>query len=303
MRRLLYVLFFLALLQSGVESAVPQDATPEMKALLPAAGFAEGWVLDSEIREYDRRNIYDHINGEAEAFYPYGFDRAVTAAYQYGEDVSRSVAADIYRMGSTLDAFGIYSNYRYPEATQLKIGAEGFVDEYQLMFYADRYFIRMSAYGEPEQNQLDLQECARVIAKALPADAQPPAELDFLALEEVEKQTLRYVAQSLLGHEFLSRGLIGTVDDGEQFYRVFVVLEESEEAARQALERYKEYLSDAGAAIEPVETGSGSALSFQDPLHRGVILRQAGRYLWGAAGLRDTSGAISLIDKIEKRLK
>ena len=52
------------------------------------------------------------------------------------------------RMGSLLDAFGIYANYRRADYKSVKIGEERVsYHPTQLMFYQDRYFVRLQVTG------------------------------------------------------------------------------------------------------------------------------------------------------------
>ena len=61
---------------------------------------------------YDRDTLSDRIDGEAELYFPYGFDRMAAARYVSEKSPGTGVDVEIYRMGSLLDAFGIYANYR-----------------------------------------------------------------------------------------------------------------------------------------------------------------------------------------------
>src|SRR5208283_5109299 len=108
---------------------------------------ASGWVMDGKVATYNPENLYKYIDGEAELYMPYGFRKAATAMYARLGSSDTGMVVNIFEMGSLLDAFGIYSNYCTPALEQTKIGAEGFLDESQLMFYQDRYFIQIEASG------------------------------------------------------------------------------------------------------------------------------------------------------------
>ncbi len=140
-------------------------AGKSVDSLLPDSGYAEGWALDGDVSVYDRETLTDHINGEAELYFPHGFTEAAAATYIYNGNKDRAVAVDLYAMGSPEGAVGIYSNYRSEDAALVSVGTEGFFDGFQLMFHQDRYFVRMSAYGKPAQNKPDLMACATVIAQ------------------------------------------------------------------------------------------------------------------------------------------
>ena len=133
------ILFFL-LLPFIAESAPGEP----VEKLLPTPGFAEGWAMKEKIVTYTENNLYKYINGEAELYYPYGFKALATTVYVRTDNPETGIVADIYEMGSPIDAFGIYSRYRDPDEELVSIGTEGFVNESQLLFAKDRYFVRLS---------------------------------------------------------------------------------------------------------------------------------------------------------------
>ena len=98
-----------------------------IKNVLPAHGFSKDWVMKDTAMFYDKDTVFDHIDGEAELYFPYGFDVLATATYINTKNPDLWMVADIYKMGSLLDAFGIYSNYRRASTMQVAIGAEGFI--------------------------------------------------------------------------------------------------------------------------------------------------------------------------------
>jgi hypothetical protein len=125
--------------------------SPSMKDVLPIHECSDGWIMEDNVKLFTRDTLFDHINGEAELYFPYGFDILATAIYTNKTNPQSAILADVYRMGSLLDAFGIYSNYRKANSERASIGAEGFISPTQLMFYQDRYFIRLQASGQAIQ--------------------------------------------------------------------------------------------------------------------------------------------------------
>jgi hypothetical protein len=282
-------------------SALPEDATSVMQ-LLPQPSFAPDWKLDGPVRWFGPENVFELIDGEAEMFFPYGFKALGAVDYIHAASEGRSVAAQVYRMGSLLDAFGIYSNFRYPEADYLELGAEGFTDDYQTMFYQNRYFVRLTAYGDPQENRRDLAACARAISALLPSSKAAPAELDLLLGEAIVAHSQRYIAKSLLGYAFFPRGLEAqSMVDGKPL-RVFVVTAAAPQAADEALGQYLEYLKNAGAEFKWRGEGPSKYLIGNDPLHKGFALLPCGSNLIGCTGLKDNEGAaVAILMSIAKK--
>lgn len=274
-----------------------------VRTFLPVPGFAEGWVIDGKIITYTEENLYRHINGEAELYYPYGFRTLATAFYITTHPSRGALAADIYEMGSLLDAFGIYSRYRDPDGDIVHIGAEGFVNESQLLFYKDRYFVRLSASGDTSPDRSAFITCAKAIAGRIPGTSSPPEMVTLLNIPALVPRTETYVAQNVLGYAFFKRGLTAEAQVDGETGRIFVIPCETTPAAKRTFDEYKVYLEKAGPHVGVREERRGSTLVAHDPLYKGVAVRQIENFLIGVTKLTDPSTGASLLDALENRIR
>ncbi len=270
-------------------------------SLLPQS-FLKGWAVEGKIERYTPDNLYSHIDGEAEMYVPFGFQVLETAFYVNVGDADAGLTADVYRMGSLLDAFGIYSYYRDPEAEDPRVGTESFVDESQLMFYKDRYFVRLSVSGAKSTERAVLVACAKAVAGAIPGSLSQPKELEFLRIPEIIPRTEKYAALSVMGYAFFKKGLTADASLGGRPAKVFVILDESERASGRSVETYVGYLKEKGMKPEITEGKEGFTLASQDPLYKGVLVRQAGPYLLGVAGLADPRAGTGVIERMQSRV-
>ena len=268
--------------------------------VLPDPGFEEGWKNDG-FRFYNADTVFEYIDGEAEIYFPYGFESLATTTYMKNEDYT--LVADVYKMGSLLDAFGIYSNYIYSDADIVDIGGQGFVDGYQMMFYKGDYFVRLSAYNEPEQNRRDFLNCAEAISKNITGESKIPIELDFLQIEELHSLTEQYIAESLLGYKFFSKGLLADATNEKSIVKIFVVIENSDEEADKCLNEYVEYLKENNG--NPILTidDDGTLLKAEDPLYKGVAALKLRNYILGVAKLKEPDNGINLIREMRKKVE
>jgi len=278
-------------------------AEDSIKNILPASGFASNWVIQDRVTLYNSDTLFDHINGEAELYFPYGFDMLATATYLNKKDPEVWVVVDVYRMDSLLNAFGIYSNYRKADAAGVVIGAEGFVSSSQLMFYQDRYFVRIQVTGAASLEQDLFVACGRTVSRNLPTNAGSPRELEVLTgMPGVVTKSERYLAQSLLGYAFFNRGMITDFMLGGERVQVFVVFENSTEAARKAFDDYRSYLKTEGQEINVIGTTDRISLTAVDPLYRGVFVEQSGPYLIGAIRMKEASIGKPIVEQMRERL-
>jgi hypothetical protein len=273
-----------------------------MENLLPERGCAQGWELKDKAAIFDKDTLFDQINGEAELYFPYGFDMLATATYMDIKNPEVWIVADVYRMASLLDAFGIYSNYRKADAASVTVGAEGFVSPSQLMFYQDRYFVRLQVTGATGLGQDVFLACARSVSEKLPFNARPAGELESLKIPGIVPKTERYIAKSLLGYPFFRRGIIAdAILPGERF-QVFLVPEDSVAAAREAFDHYRSYLKAEGKNIQPQGERNYDAIAAVDPLYGEIFVEQSGRYVIGAVRLRKSSSAKKIVEQLRERL-
>jgi hypothetical protein len=278
---------------------LPAAAAEEGGSLLPSR-FGDGWMMEGEVATYKPNNLYMYIDGEAELYMPFGFETLRSAAYVRRSSKEPVIVADVYRMGSLLDAFGIYSYYRNPDAGKIPVGVEGFAEESQAMFYKDRYFVRLNASGAGNPPPEAFLACARGIGKLIPGAAVAPKELALLNGTGVVESSVRYIAKSVLGYGIFRKGLAADADVNGVTARVFVVLDESPEAAKQTLSAYVNYLKEGGAEPEQKSGLKGTTVSGHDPMYKGIILRQTGRYVIGVTKIPDPSAATPLMERLQE---
>lgn len=300
-RFLMSILLVFLFASGGIVHEAPAADRPPGE-MLPAAEIIPGWAMEEGVKLFNRDTLFDHINGEAEIYFPYGFDSLASARYVSRKNAQSGLVADIYRMGSQLDAFGIYSNYRRTDdAEKTGTGNEGFVSSSQLLFYQGRYFVRLSSSGDIDPDRRSLIACAQAISRRLPVSGAPPGELALLGVGGVAAGSERYIAQSLLGYAFLKRGIIADAESGGDRMQVFVVFEDSGKSAREALDQYGDYLRASGSKVRIEESGGRVALTADEPLYKKIYLLQSGRYLAGAVRFKDAAAAGMIVEMIMKK--
>jgi hypothetical protein len=275
----------------GEEDALARD--------LARISPSKGWKCAGDVKTYDRSNLYELIDGEAEVYFPYGFKRALAVSYASTARPQDGIAAEIYEMGSLLDAFGVYSNYRDPASKPASLGAEGFASGTQAMFYKDRFFVKVRTRGTSDQNQAAPIPCARTISRILPGGTTRPEELDLLDIQALVPQTQQYFAQSVLGYDFFSTGLTAEAFLSSLQIKVFVIIEVTSKTARQALERYEAFLTSSNAHPHWQELPSGKVMAVDDPLYKGVLVKQIGNMIIGVAKLPDPEQGLPVLGQLQ----
>ena len=127
---------------------VAAPAATDMGELLPPTTCGTGWKIDGKLLYYDRDTLSDRINGEAELYMPYGFDRMAAARYTSLKNPGAGMDVEIYRLGSPMDAFGMFANYRQKEGRTLDVAAGSNLSGSQLFLYRDRHFVHIQMTGQ-----------------------------------------------------------------------------------------------------------------------------------------------------------
>jgi len=288
----------------GGACAKPEKPDP-LERILTAPTLDGRWSRNGDVEVYVKDTVFDLINGEAELYFPYGFRRVLAAGYGRAADAGDAMWAEIYEMGSPLDAFGIYSNYREADDPPAAVGADGILGSTQVMFHQDCYFVKLRS-EKPEEKPKALLSCAAALSKALPPHRAKLPELAQLDVRGVEPRSARYIAESVLGYRFFKCGLLAETvvpEDAadERPMRAFVVLHATPEEAQEALAKYQAYLQENEGACEALPAAGADAFLVTDPLHKGLLLQQAGPSLIGVARWTDQARALELLQGL--RLK
>jgi hypothetical protein len=281
-------------------------ADQSFEGLLPTS-CVPGWTMEGKVATYNPDNLYRYINGEAELYLPYGFKKAATVRYvkaatSSGGPQENGLVVNIFEMGSLLDAFGIYSNYRSSTLPQMKVGADGFLDETELMFYQGRYFVQIETSGTLTQEASLFQSCAEAVSGNLPGGREKPREIEFLKLAGAVALTEKYYPRGLLGYGFFGRGLTVEVTIGREPAKGLVILAGSEETARRIFDEYGMYLKKAKAVPQISRDKKGASLHVIDPLYKGTVLRQSGPFVVGVVGLKEPHEGDGIVGQLLERL-
>ena len=146
--KLVLFLFPAIIYSSDGEMPVPGEED------LPGAEF-----LRDEI--YVGGALWGLINGGADLYYEYGFDRMALQEISVGEEQFR---LELYRMNGPLSAFGIYSVSRHGCESNSVVVAGDCLNKYQYQFYCGNYYLSLINYSGSSEAQIIAAKIAGIIA-------------------------------------------------------------------------------------------------------------------------------------------
>jgi hypothetical protein len=264
----------LAAAAAPVQTAAPSP----LKALLPPA---TEWKAVEAARSYDPASLFEYIDGAAEAYIGYDFKELLVADYQHASSKA-TLTAELYDMGTALNAFGIYGAERYPQSRFLPIGVQGYLEEGALNFLAGRYYVKLMCYEAGDKAGALLMSYAGALASRIKDPGAFPGILRAFADEGLVANSEKYVARNFMGFKFLSRGFTAAFKRDGQEFEAFVVDSRTTDEAGATLK----LLADHFAAAGRVET-SGPGFKTKDAYLKNVFVAVSGRRLCGVTKIKD----------------
>lgn len=152
------------LLAGCSERTAPASTTDQNGAELP-----DGWAPAGEEQLFDSEAIFELVNGQADAYSAYNFEQVAVRSYEH-EDGS-AVDAEIWRVTTPGDAYGLFTGNRAGEPVQIGKGGDADPGR-RLAFWQDRNYVRIrSRQHTPDDALLGL---ATAIAAELPDGGELP---------------------------------------------------------------------------------------------------------------------------------
>ena len=279
----------------GVSSA----ATP-LDSLIPRRDIPKEWTLIQGPQTYNKKTLFEHINGQAELFLKYGFQKSVFAIYQSKKSRENQIEIDIYDMGNVLQAFGVFSRFRNEDRPG-GFGLDSYLDDHSAFFYKGKYFVMVYA---TESNPDLMSQFSKLIALKISDPSPPPKEISYFPRNGLKPGSIQYFSEGLLGHQFLKRGFQGSYMEGEKEFHLFLAIFKDSQEAMNALKFYKDDLSKKGkVSSESLIQVGNSALKGEDPYQGKVIVLQKGFYLLGVAGFEKEEVGENRLAEFMKNVK
>jgi hypothetical protein len=130
-------------------------------------------------------NLSDYIDGGAELYLSYNFKGALSQKYM--GPASDEITVDIFDMGSSFDAFGVFAHSR--ETVDASVGQGSEYAAGLLTFWKDRFYVSILAYPETPAKKEIVLTLGRAISGAIP---RLPPVLALLPRAGLSPESVRY---------------------------------------------------------------------------------------------------------------
>ncbi len=161
---------------------------------LPAE--VEGWKWDGKEIKYNSKTLFDYIDGAAELFLAFGFQNLTARLYEKSNQPP--ITIELYEMGSSEDAYGVFSFDRQDESVGIGQGSE--FGGGLLRFWKGKYFVSIYADGGGAEVEPTLLKMGRSVETSIPATGPEPKLLDFIPGKNsgLVDQSIRYLRSHIL---------------------------------------------------------------------------------------------------------
>lgn len=277
----------LAALAGGCARPVPRRVLTRTRS---------GWTRAGRLERFAPDNLFEYIDGEADAVIPFGFRSLTQATYRRGE---AECVVDIYDMGSAEGAFGLFRSRSSVQAQPVDVGSEGAADEARVEFWQGRYYVAAGVPSPKEQKRV--LALARGVARDLPPTAAWPAYLGLLPAEHRVPRSEQYTPISFLGQEALRHAVSAHYKLPGRQAMMFACRYADVPQAAGALARFGAYF-EKKLTPRPLSLGNGG-FTAREPLLGQLAVFRRGRFLGGMTGYAKGAAAHALLADLDRRLK
>lgn len=208
----------------------------------------EGFKKSTQYPVYTNNDLWNFIDGAADAYVALGFIDLHIAEYKRGKE---SIKLEVYRHSDHTMAFGIYTSERSSNYRFVNLGAQGYITGGAINFFKGNYYVKIRTYSEKPKTLHAEESLASIVANMLGGETDMPALLSKFPDENRKVNEETFINESVLGHEFLSKAFKADYTVGNDNFSIYIIKFNS---PQEALKTGQTYLTAAG--VEPVESNN-----------------------------------------------
>lgn len=248
------------------------DYLGALRAALPDQ--IRGWTAEPDDRFYDDETIFDYIDGTGEVYRAYNMVKCLSRRYINPQGAP--IILDIFEMGSSEDAFGVFTHDQDGEA--LNLGQGALYRASWLSFWKDRFFVSIYAEEETTSAVKAARELGTVVASLITTEGPEPKILSHLPSPGLRSRSVRYLHHHIVlnYHFYLSDENI--LNLGPQTEAALARYQRGRESAQLLVVRY--------ASVREAEKAFANIVRhyLPDAGSNGMVMLENGK--WSAADLR-----------------
>ena len=251
------------------------------------------WTAAEPGRTFGPENLYEEIDGEAELFLPFGFRELMVGIVSPAGNYKAEVRLELFRHETPRDAFGVYSQHRFPGQEVIRVGtSEAVVSAASLDFFQGTAFVRLRTASR-EATRDDLENLGRDLSDLLPGTGDPPPETQALRIPGHVEGSVVFHRRAILGYEVLAPGYEAKYEAGG-ISGILILIDAEDTGPAQA---FRDRIS---ASLPGFIQDDDGAIRADLPSGTLWLFSRYGFHI-GVAGRMDRGRAEAVLSAMEKR--
>ena len=255
------ILFAITTSLSAQSAEIPQH---RLSALLPT---------QSAVTFYTPDTLYTYMDGGADAFLLYDFKLLL---HQDTRVKDADLSIDIFDMGTSENAFGMYASERSPGYHYISMGTEGYDNEGILNFLQGPYYVKLAAFGAGADTVL--KETAASISQRIKTTAAFPPPFALLPVTNRKPHSEQFILKDPLGHPFLAPAYLARYNVAQQESTLLLSIAADPSDAQKRLQLLTAHFKSTGQCDPAPEFGDG-AIRASNTFEGKAIATAKGKYL------------------------
>lgn len=249
-----------------------------LESILPALpGQIGPWRAEPEDRFYDSQTIFEYIDGAGEVYRAYNMQRCLSR--RFGSPGDPGLVLDIFDMGTSEDAFGVFTHDL--DGEPMDIGQDALYRAGWLSFWKGPFFVSIFAERETPETRKAIAKLGAGVSSAIREEGRKPELVLQLPSEGLQNRSIRYLHDdTVLNHHFylsdenillldpLTNAVLAKYERSNKKASLLLVTYPDPKKTMQAFESFmKHYLPDADdSAMAKLEDGKWCGSRLKDRL-------------------------------------
>ncbi len=268
----------------------------------PHISIPEGMVPSDPFRVYNRKNVFELINGQAELYLSAGFKRLLYQRMAKEEDPEFWIEQFVYDMGSVRNAFAVFSMQRREDGKPLKLASFAYDLDTSLYLAHGPYYLEIIASRDTDEASDLMRSMAEDFIRQNEVEVEPITALSLFPRANLVEKSFTLIPSNVFGTEALNQIYTARYKLGATEVTAFLSPRKSRKSAKEQALKYYKFLKDFGAKDLDLEAQIGGA-RLVDILDAYELIFTVGHYLAGIHEATIKEQAVKLGALIAKRLK
>ncbi len=139
----------------------------------------EGWSASERKQKYTRDNIFNYMNGAGEIYLAYNFEELFVR--EYNNSSAPPIIAEIYKMSSSEDAYGVFTNDT--DGNVVNMGQGAIYAQGLLRVWKGQFFVRLMAQRETDETKKAIMTLGQTVIDSIANEGHTPLLLQYLPPE------------------------------------------------------------------------------------------------------------------------